>query len=315
MSFPGVLLVSVPPPPPVVDANPGRYALEMEWTDGNGTRWSLSDPDSGIILMQGVRGLGAPTFTHFRDDLSGTDGALWRGYRAEVREVFWPVYLYHDGNSADWVTRNRAFWRGMSPSKEGTWSVRQEDGTTRRLRLRYMNGAEEALDLDPVFFGWAKYGIYLQADQPYWEGDPVTRRWETAEPEFFFGPDDEAPPFYIAKPPVPAVTTITNPGDVAAWPVWRLTGPLTSATLTVDGRAISVPFALGSGDTLVIDTRPTAQTAILNGTTDMTGQLGSYGFAKIPPGVDREISVLLNPPSDEVASVEIALTPLYEWGF
>lgn len=316
MEFPGIVLVrpaatpSVPAPP-----DEGRFALEMTWIDGRGNSWTLTKPDSGIILQRGVRGLGAPKFVHYRDQLGASSGSLWRGYRAESREVFWPLYLYSDGNSSDWRAYNAKFWKGMSPGLEGRWVVRAEDGTTRTLRCRYTSGGDEAFELDPVFFGWAKYGIYLQADQPYWEGEPIITTWQTAEPAFFFGPDRLAPAFHISKPPIPVQATTSNPGDVPAWPVWTLRGPLTSATLGVGSHIISVPFSLGVGDELVIDTRPTAQTAILNGTTDKTGDLGSFGFTKIPAGASVNVVVTINAPSEQVASASLALTPLYEWAF
>lgn len=314
MTWPGVLLATPPFIPPVLPVDPGRYALEMMWVDGQGVSWPLTDTDSGLVLMRGVRGLGAPTFVHYRDELSGTNGSYWRGYRTEAREVFWPLHVFSDGSSQDWVGYNRALWRGLSPSTEGTWVVKHEDGSTRRLRLRYTKGGEEAFDLDPVFFGWATYGIYFQADQPYWEGDPVKRRWETTEPTFFFGDDDEAPPFYISNPPTPEQATLTNPGDIDTWPVWTLEGPLASAELGVAGRTVSVPFVLGEDDVLVIDTRPTEQTAILNGTIDKTGDLGSFGFAKVPHGTDVPITVTMAAVSEEVGAVTVELTPLYEWG-
>jgi hypothetical protein len=190
------------------------------------------------------------------------------------------------------------------------------DGTQRRIRVRYEKGGEEAFEIDPVFYGWAKYGLYLTAEQPYWEGvgfDPV--EWGAAEPVYFFGGGTSGPtlgpPFGIAKPTTSGRTSMSNPGDVEAWPVWTIRGPMTSCELGIEGQTVIVPFALASGDVLVIDTRPTAQTAILNGTVDKTPQLGSFGFAQVEPGDDVELTVLT---TGTGGSVRVELTPLYEWG-
>ena len=68
---------------------------------------------------------------------------------------------------------------------------------------------------------------------------------------------------------------------------------------------------LAEGDTLVIDTRPTAQTAMLNG-VDVTASLLTFGFAEIPEGANVPLTVLL----DGIGgTARVELTQLYEWGF
>lgn len=315
MTFPGVIFVSPPLTPPPSPVNPGRELLDQRWVDVNGRAWSFMGEESGVILMRGVRGLGMPTYTHFRDDYTGTDGSYWRGLRAQSREVFWPIYIFHDGRSRDWVEHYNAFWDGLSPRAEGAWVVQGPHGEQRKLRLRYEKGGEEAYELDPSFYGWAKYGIHLRADQPYWEGAAIPRSWRTSEPVFFFGDDDEAPPFHISPPPSAEQATMTNPGDVATWPTWTLEGPLLEGTrVGVDGQAVELGFDVPSGSTLVIDTRPTAQTAILDG-VDRTRDLASYGFAEIPPGKDVPVEVTLIAPPEGVGSATIEIVPLYERAF
>jgi hypothetical protein len=99
---------------------------------------------------------------------------------------------------------------------------------------------------------------------------------------------------------------MTNPGDVEAYPIWTLTGPLTSASIAIDGRTITVPFAVPSGQTLVIDTNPNQLTAIMAGVDKIT-QLSSADFAPLPVGVDIPIALALA----GSGSCEISITPLY----
>jgi hypothetical protein len=316
MSLPGTIFVQAPtiPEPPPVD--PGREGVAI-WLEGwDGSLWRLDSEESGLVLMRGARGFGMVTVEHHRDEHAILPGSTWRDARVLNREVFLPLYVFSDGSSRDWQEHNRRFWRIMRTRKTALLHVMWPDGTRRHLRVRYEKGGEEAFELDPVFYGWAKYGIYLTAEQPYWEAtEPEAREWGTALPVYFFGGGTDeptlGPPFGIAKPSTAGRTAITNPGDVEAWPVWTITGPMTSCELGVDGATISVPFSLSTGDVLVIDTRPTEQTAMLNGAVDRTPDLGNFAFAPIEPGDDVELTVLT---TGTGGLVRVELTPLYEWG-
>ena len=316
MTLPGTVFVQAPfvPAPPPVD--PGREHVGIWLETWDGKSWRLDAPDSGIVLMRGARGFGMVSVEHHRDEHAIIPGSRWRDARVLEREIFLPLYVFSDGTSRDWQEHNRAFWRGLRTGKTAWLYVMWPDGTKRRIQVRYEKGGEEAFEMDPVFYGWAKYGIYLTAEQPYWEGvDFPPKEWGAALPVYFFGGGTSGPtlgpPFGIAKPTTSGRTSINNPGDVEAWPVWTITGPMISCELGADGQTIIVPFPLVSGDVLVIDTRPTAQTAILNGTIDKTPNLGSFGFAQIEPGDDVELTVLTEGTG---GSVRVELTPLYEWG-
>jgi len=97
---------------------------------------------------------------------------------------------------------------------------------------------------------------------------------------------------------------ITNDGDLEAWPVWTVTGPLTSVTVGVDGSTVQWDVALLEGDVLVIDTDPAVQSAWLNG-DDVTDQLGTADFAPIPAGHELPLSLTMA----GAGSVEAAITP------
>ncbi len=316
MSLPGVVFVQAPivPEPPPVD--PGREGLGIWIEAWDGSTWRLDSEESGLVLMRGARGFGMVTVEHHRDTHAALPGSRWRDARVLDREVYLPVYVFSDGTSRDWQEHNRRFRKAMRTRKAAWLYVMWPDGTQRRIQIRYEKGGEEAFEMDPVFYGWAKYGLYFTAEQPYWEDVvPQSKEWGAAVPVYFFGGGTSGPtlgpPFGIAAPSTSGTTAISNPGDVEAWPVWTITGPMTSCELGIEGQTIEVPFALSSDDVLVIDTRPNAQTAILNGVTDMTPQLGSFGFAQVEPGDDVDLTVLT---TGTGGLVKVELTPLYEWG-
>lgn len=282
--------------------------LKVTWTGWDGTVWDLSHPfgESGVFLTKGgTRGLHMPPVQRYSDSSPGAQGSHWRGFRAEERDVFWPLYLYSEVGSEHWVAVDRAFWATMRPDKTGVWSVTTPGGGTRTLRCRWVGGDDSSTH-DPTHYGWAVYGVNLVAEQPYWEGKPDRRTWKTANGVDFFNAA-AAPPFRISPGSTLASARMRNPGDVEAYPVWTVTGPTTSVEVGVGGRIIEVPIELGEGETLTIDTRPTEQYAWDQSGADRTSDLGAVDFAPIEPGASVELSL------DMVGtgSVSAEITPLY----
>lgn len=271
--------------------------------------WALNliDPAAhGLMLVQdGVRGLGMPAVQRWASTAPAVHGSRWRGHRVEEREVHWPLLVWSDRGTDAWLERDRALWAGLRPDLVGLWQVATASGW-RRLRLRWVE-ADDQYARDPLRAGWNVYGIRLVAEQPFWEGETRVVEWGAATAVPFF----PGPPFTIGGGQDLGSATLTNPGDVPAWTTWRVHGPCPSARVGVAGRVIEVPFGITAGQTLVIDTAPEAQTAILHTTpdgegVDRTGQLGAASFAPVPPGESVELSL-----QAAGGRVSCELTPLY----
>lgn len=289
---------SIPAPP-----NPWP-GMAMFWTGFDGVEWDLTTGRSGVCMLPGVRGLTMPPIVHHKSTSASVPGARWRGFTTQEREVFWPVQLYHTSSSVNWVSRDRKFWDTLAPDKTGVWTVIQPNGSTRSLTLRFRDDGNAAFNTDPVMAGWANYGITLDAEQPYWEGgNDMTKTWRAASATQFFGSTGIV---RISSGMESTKAKVTNFGDVPAYPIWTLTGPLSSATLTVAGRSINVGFDIPSGSTLVIDTRPTALTAMMGGTDRIKG-LGSSDFAPVPVGVDVPVTLTIT----GTGTITMTFTPLY----
>jgi hypothetical protein len=285
--------------------------MAMKWIGWDGSEWSLTHAGSGTVMMPGVRGLSMPPVIHHRAAHASVPGARWRGHTIGVREVFWPLQVYSDDGSEEWVQRDRAFWKTLNPSKTGEWIVTAPDGSTRTLRLRFLNDSEFSLDGDVVKAGWANYGITLAAEQPYWEGESIDRLWENGTEVPFF-PVAGAPAFGLSPSNVLTLATLENPGDVGAYLVWRVYGPVTNATVGVNGRNITIPFTIAAGDVVEINTSPTAQTAMMGPvsgplTTDKTMSLGTIDFAPLPPGEISSLSLTIS----GAGRISASFSPLY----
>lgn len=313
---PGIVFVAPPtvylPPAPDV----GRVHYLLWWEGWDGSNWSLSDEDSGLIMMRDMRGVGGVSIENHRDDHESLAGSRWRDARTLNREIFLPLHVFSDGDSKDWVAHNRAFTKTMRKGKTGWLHIIHPDGQHRRIQARYDKGLDEAFLIDPAFYGWATYGIYLTAEQPYWEAaEPITDRWRSPEPVFFFGGGTEpgnAPPFGISDEQNVSTATITNPGDEEAWPTWIYRGPATSASVGVGGEIVEIPLALTEGQSITLNLDPAVQSAVRENGTDVTKQLGSFDFSPIPPGEEVALDITLVGTGG--GSIELQLTPLYEMG-
>jgi hypothetical protein len=301
-----VLLAAPTATPEVERAQSEWVGLRPTWTGWDGSKWDFASIQGGVMLLRGgVRGWSMPPVEHKTSQSPAVAGSMWRGYRVAEREVFWPLYVWRRDGSQAWIEHDRAFWRTMHPGKTGVWSVTHPDGTVRSLACRFASDNDAAYDRAPSHVGWMKYGITLVAEQPFWTGLPITRTFSTSAASDFFGAG--APPFTISSGNTLASAAIDNPGDEAAWPVYTLRGPFTSASVGVAGRAVEVPFSMADGESLVIDTRPTAQTAITGVGLERTGDLGAVQFAPIPAGSSVPLTVSMV----GTGSVEVSIQALY----
>jgi len=259
---------SAPPPPPTARPEPGH--LSHTWIGWDGSRWDLTGDrvPSGVLLGQGIRGLGAGPGQHLTSTSPALAGARWRGAQETPREPFWPLSVYQGDRGQAWLDYDAAFWRTMDRRRPGTWVATQPNGTSRYLRMRFTDDGDHPVALPGDVWGRQAYGISFLAEQPFWEGEPVVVAplGNPLQRNFFGGGDQSlpgyGPPFFIGSGASLSRARISNPGDQPAWPVWVVVGPVTSAVVGLDGRAVQVPLQVLPGRALVIDSAPDAQWAL-----------------------------------------------------
>lgn len=296
------------PPEPGLRLVSGQHI----WRDYTGLDWDLSGGSSGLALQTGVRGMHMPPILRYASKAPAVAGSLWRGSITDEREVFWPIKVFTDGDSQDWIDHNRKFWDTLTPEKTGQWIVVQPNGATRYLTCRYAEEENDADDISPELMGWIVYGIHLVAERPYWEGSPITRSYGAAgSGQNYYGGDAGGgfgPPFFISQGSSLTQASINNPGQVGAWPTWTVFGPLTGASTGLNGRAITFPFTLSTGQWVRINTDPTDQVCRDWAGVDRTAELTSVQFTEIPPGVNLPLEVST---IGGLGRVEVSITPRY----
>lgn len=300
-----VVILSRPPVAPPVPVNQWQGAT-VTWIGADGSVWDLGAGLGGVVLEnEGTEGLHNPILTKFSSKSRVVPGNKNRGWRAEPREVFWPVLVFSGESADEWKSTYGSFFSSIHPENPGIWRY-GHGGTFRELELTGTYDDGHAFAHDPLIFGWEKFGVTLEAEQPYWAADAITLGpWRQPESGQFFG-ESGAPDFFISSSTEIGRAFITNPGDVEAWLTWTAVGPLSDIEIGIGDAVASIPISLSEGETLVIDTDPRHQSGTLDG-VDVTKQLGLLPYAAIPPGGNIEIVV----EAGGLGEISASLRPLY----
>lgn len=245
-------IVPAPPeaPPPVVVPEVG-YA-SISYIDPRGTVWPMTDTSLGFYaLADGVSGLGAAPVSLTTDPLP-RGGVRLRHVQPQARTIVWPVHVSgttHQEFIDLWRALAKAFTDTLRYGP-GVLHIARPDGRQRQIKVRYQDGWD-GLGRAGTGISWDNAVITLLAEDPYYY-DPVPQEIhrQTDTVANFLNPYPS-----VSSSQVLGATTVTNPGDVAAWPVWTITGPATLVTITNDDTGESFTLdpnaaAIGHGNLL-----------------------------------------------------------------
>lgn len=288
--------------------------IQHQWTGPNGTVTNLTTYAHGGVWLSnvGIEGMGFPTSTDWTRDTPGLAGQRFTGSKENPRDVFWPVVI--DGSDGSWFELQKQFWGSLRPGEYGAWRVTAPDGTARELVCRFVP-EDQVYAVDPSTRGVEVHGVRLIADDPWWRGEPNGARFSaddlTATPFFLDGgPADRL--FYLGSGFTAANAFVANPGDVPAWPIWTITGPVDSFSVGIAGSVISAEFTIPDGQFVTIDTSPENQLGRWsNGSLIPLANFSSADFAQVPP--ESEVPLFVEMQGD--GAVEISVTPRFYRAF
>jgi len=324
-------------PIPVRSTTPGEalfsrvvYPVPERWqrtyvsiTGGNGEGEEIpltglrSNAWPAMILQPGATGLDLPPFAVHMDESPNLDGSMVRGARASARQVLLPIFIY--GIDRRTLRQFKAKLANALNPKLG-YSVLtfiEQDGELRRLKCYYVGGMEGSETVGASGFNWTSYGIQLTAADPYFYGETESAaNWSFGTDQPFLS-NPFLPLTLSAGTPSNGTLTIENPGDIEAWPVWEITGPLKRFAFTgPDGTSWGIPDqpggvdALPVGRTLTVDCRPGFKTV-----TDETGKIyfpllsPNPSLWSVPAGTSTAQADLLA--GSGSATVKMTLHPRY----
>jgi len=282
---------------------------QNRWFGWDGSVWDLGDRAGGVVFADGgASGFHTPPFEHHRTTSPALSGSKWRGVRTEERPVDWNLLVWSDNDSAEWRARDAGFNKTLRPDKTGVWEHTTPDGERRYLTLRYEGGEMVSLEKgDPHKAGYSLYQLQFIAEDPYWHGEEILRSWQptSGSPGTSFFGTSGGPDFTIVPSSDISSASVPNPGDVSAWPIWTLIGPLTGINIQFNGGTLVAPD-VAAGQTLVINTDPRVATATRNG-ADVMGLMDTWDPRALPAGAETGVSVTVS----GVGTVRLSLVPRY----
>lgn len=238
----------------------------LEWVepDGTVTAWPVE-------LLRGLEGRGLPPVKHRLEEIAGRPGALHRSARHDVRRVVVPI-LFDGGDTA--VRASLRQWAARLDSVRGAGKLRVScvDGATREIPARYAGGLELVEDN-----AWSQMAtVEFLCDDPYWVDTADT----TASESVSLTVVTWFPllPLNFTGSAIAIALTADNDGDVEAWPVITLTGPMTNPTVSnaTMGRSLVIANSLAAGETMVLDGRQDQRT--------ITGPAGTSWYEFLASG-------------------------------
>lgn len=299
--------------------------LDLTWTGPDGSVWDWMVGTQGVILGEGIDGILFPDF----DQLTTPTPAGRRYNRTRWKPALISATLqvadtvvahetvengplgYRRGSA--WRDLDRRVRRSLSPLEPGRLTC-TADGQTRFLDLR-LEDLTYSIVKWPDIRGLVEYDVELADDEPFWKGEPLVTTFEyqaEATEDYYSGGVDgvtEGPDFFISPGNSYASGVyVPNPGEVEAWPVWEITGPV-QATVGIGDAVTELPF-LGAGEKLTITTNPVSRN-IVDGTGRRAWDLvPRRRFEPIPAG-DQVPVVVNTSDGGEGSSIRLTITPNY----
>ena len=261
---------------------------------------------SEFILNQNFVGFGIPP-AQVRIENSAGDGGVFRHSKRGVRDVDLPItVLGTDRNAVQTKLRrlSRLLQDTSGPTKiKATYS----SGESLTLDAHYVGGAESQWGADAGLV-WNKWVLSFQCPNPYWESDAL-EEFRVTTGNTGRGLLPQLSKLKVTSSQVYGVITVDNSGDVPAYPVWFVRGPISDVVISNGTQSFSFTETVNDGETITVNTA----------TGEVTDDLGTNRYSilgpapklfRIDPGVS---SISVNGvAATEAAEVRLDYSPLYE---
>ncbi len=279
------------------------------WTDPTGLVWPLTDihPDRGYFTTFGIAGWGASPYEIVTDPHQ-RGGEQIRHIRALPARVTWPIHVWGETHQ-QFIDRYRMLRRAIMMTVHrrlpGILTVKRPDGSARYIEAWYEDGftgeaGENWLSANPVVTFYCPDGAWRDVDQ-------VVERRGFGTPQNFYSPF-----LTVSESQVIGATTITNPGDLTAWPEWTITGPCTSVSAINNstGQSFLLTYTLTAGQTITITTdRPTVRGPAGENLVGALNWPEAFLWGLLPDANDVTFTVAGGSTGTEI---ELAFNPRYE---
>lgn len=268
------------PPQPYPIGNPGYVSpvvdqrqVTIESLDG-----SVVIPlNVGVeeILIGGATGLQLPPLDVVTGTTPGMPGSWLQEQNVLEREVFLPLAFASEESQLDFFARmarlRGVLWTNdeLDVNDVGTFRlVFTSSESERILNVTYRSGFEGTWGAGSSGSTWEKIPLTLVAVDPFFRNRNASVLPITVTDGEVFLSDDDANGWPRAISPSITVgnnMVIDVDGEVPVWPVIRVQGPGSVASVVYPGTNVQIPTGVIDGQELVLVTDPRSRSARLNG--------------------------------------------------
>jgi len=204
-----------------------------------------------FVLNTGITGFGIPP-TSVRIEASAGDGGVFRHSKRLPRDVDLPITIFGANRAAVQVNLRRL--GRILQDDQGATQIKAvyQDGTSLFLPMHYTAGAETTWGTNTAGLTWCRWVVSMRAPNPFW--------LSSIEEEFSIGTGSTGrgllpllTKMKVSSSSTIGVVTVVNAGDVKAFPIWQITGPIKALVIS-DGNQ-SFGFAdVFSGEVITVNT-------------------------------------------------------------
>lgn len=261
---------------------------------------------SNYVLNQGFMGFGIPP-AQVRIDPSAGDGGVFRHSKRGVREIDMTVTTLGT-DRGDVQTKLRRLSRILQDTS-GPTSLHAiySNGEILELQVHYVGGAESTWGSDAGLV-WNRWVLSFQAPQPYWESDEL-EEFVVTSGNSGRGLLPQLTKLQLTSSQVYGVITVNNTGDVPAYPVWYVRGPISDVSISYGNQSFGFVEPVQDGETITVNTATGTVVDDL-GTNRYSILAAAPKLFRVDPGVT---SITVNGvAATAAAEVRLDYSPLYE---
>lgn len=231
------------------------------------------------MLNPDFTGFGIPP-AEVRIESSAGDGGVFRHSKRGIRDVDLSVTVLGTDRS-DVQTKLRRLSRLLQDTSGPTQLVAQYDGgDSLSMEIHYVGGAESQWGSNGGLV-WNRWTLSFQAPNPFWQSTDL-ETFEISTGNTGRGLLPQLSKLRVSSSQTLGVIEVDNGGDVPAFPVWELTGPVTNLVVSNGSQSFSFAEIFG-GQTITIDTE--AGTVVDQNGDNKYALLGpAPKFFRLPPG-------------------------------
>jgi hypothetical protein len=261
---------------------------------------------ANYVLNPEFTGFGIPP-AQVRIEPSAGDGGVFRHSKKSVRQIDLAVTILGTDRN-DVQTKLRRLSRLLQDTSGPTQILANyTNGETLTLEAHYVGGAESqwGSNAGMIYNRWV---LSLQCPNPFWQSSDL-EEFSVTTGNTGRGLLPKLSRLQVTSSQVFGVITVNNQGDVPAYPVWFVRGPISDVVISNGTQSFSIIDTIADGETITINTA----------TGEVTDDLGTNRYSSLGPApklfrIDPGVSAVTvnGVAATAAAQVRLSYSPLFE---